>query len=113
MKLTPRQEKLLLDFEPGRRTELLPEDLVQMRNLVRLGLAVDLDGEGKLTPEGELAQTVLTTLLHHALKRFTTEGIENKNHKATLKKAGFVEYSNGFWHLSDSGKKTAEKLGYL
>ena len=113
MKLTPRQEKLLLDFEPGRRTELLPEDRVPMRNLVRLGLAVDLGGEGKLTHEGELTQTVLLTLQHHALKRFTTEGVTDKNHKATLKKAEFIEYSHGFWHLSDKGKQTAEKLGYL
>jgi hypothetical protein len=47
------------------------------------------------------------------LLRFTKEGITSEEQKRALKKAGFIEYTHGFWHLSADGKARAIRLGYL
>jgi hypothetical protein len=54
-----------------------------------------------------------TTARNHALKRFTTEAIESEAQKKLLKKHKLIEYTHGFWHLSDFGKAEAIRLGYL
>ena len=48
-----------------------------------------------------------------ALERFVHEGVTSNSHKSELRRLRQIEYSHGFWHLSDSGKKLAIERGYL
>lgn len=47
------------------------------------------------------------------LLRFTRDAITSNEQKRALKKAGWIEYTHGFWHLSADGKARAIRLGYL
>jgi len=47
------------------------------------------------------------------LLRFTKDGIASDEQKRALKKAGWIEYTHGSWHLSADGKARTIRLGYL
>lgn len=47
------------------------------------------------------------------LRKFVTGGLLNDLHRIFLVAHGYIAYDHGMWHLTDLGKTTAEKLGYL
>ncbi len=48
-----------------------------------------------------------------ALRVFLTDEFYSKQHKAYLRKLGFVAYSHGSWSLSPAGHAEAVKLGVM
>lgn len=47
------------------------------------------------------------------LRLFTVDAIRNEAHKKRLRKAGFIEYSHGMWHLSKLGQAEAKVRGFI
>ncbi len=44
---------------------------------------------------------------------FVRDGIRSGVQKKALRKAGYIAYSHGFWHLSDLGKAEAVRRRFL
>jgi hypothetical protein len=47
------------------------------------------------------------------LRKFTTDAIVSEEQKRFLKKAKWIEWAGSFWCLTDVGRETAEREGYL